>query len=64
MITEIDYGTSVHYRLKNELHRPNGPAIIWSDGSWVWLFNGDYHRYYGPQCNDENWWWIHDVRIK
>ena len=33
---------------KGELHRDNGPAIIWYTGIKVWIQNGLKHREDGP----------------
>jgi hypothetical protein len=33
---------------KGELHREDGPAIIWTDGSQFWYINGQLHREDGP----------------
>lgn len=63
---EDAFGT-ICYRLDGKwLHRPNGPAVEWSDNSGFWMLFGVLHRYYG--CYRHNWgdnnWYIHGVQIK
>ena len=36
------------YNDKGELHREDGPAIEWSNGSKNWCINGKLHREDGP----------------
>lgn len=59
-----DFG-AVRYGLKGEKgpHRPNGPAVIFTAGHWMWHLFGYYHRYYGPQ-NAKGGWWIHGDMVK
>lgn len=38
----------VQYRLNEDLHRLNGPASIWNDGSIGWYLFGKLHRDGGP----------------
>ena len=33
---------------KGQLHKTNGPALIWSDGRKEWWINGKRHREDGP----------------
>jgi hypothetical protein len=47
------------------LHRENGPAIIYHDGSMEWLINGDNHRTDGPAViwsDDIQEWYINTER--
>ena len=43
------------------LHREDGPAIEWNDGTKVWYKNGLRHREDGPAYETKNgiqsWWW-------
>ena len=40
---------NIEYRNKNnKLHRDNGPAIIFADGTQSWYKNGKCHRENGP----------------
>jgi len=36
------------------LHREDGPAAEWADGSKEWRLNGKYHREDGPAIEDPN----------
>lgn len=47
-----DVGTKRWYNESNELHRTDGPAMIYSDGSKYWSKNGVYHRDDGPAFED------------
>jgi len=40
--------TKIEYRINNILHRIDGPARIWSDGTQVWFYKGRKHRTDGP----------------
>jgi hypothetical protein len=51
------------HRVNGELHRPNGPARIWSTGVKAWFLFGKYHRYYGPSSTNGHWR-IHNRFIK
>ena len=44
-------------------HRVNGPAVAWEDNDWDWALFGRWHRYYGPQSQDQDWW-IHGRLVK
>lgn len=33
---------------KNQLHREDGPAMVWADGTRKWYYNGVLHREDGP----------------
>ena len=41
-------GTRRYYNNAGELHRDEGPAVEWADGSKGWFQNGQYHRTDGP----------------
>lgn len=60
---------SVFFKNK-KLHRLDGPAIEYSDGSYVWCKDGRLHREDGPayhynsKSGDElNEWWYNGVSI-
>ena len=49
------YKNSTEYlNSKCKLHREDGPAVEWSDGSKEWWFNGKLHREDGPAIEDNN----------
>jgi len=64
MQQEYEYDLCAEFRVNGDLHKPNGPAVIWANGDWDWWLFGMFHRYYGPVDADNEEWWIHDVRIK
>jgi hypothetical protein len=47
------------------LHREDGPAIEYADGSKAWWLNGNRHREDGPAIEDANGfkaWWLNGKR--
>ena len=42
-----EFGTKCWYK-DGELHREDGPATIYADGSQYWHKEGEIHRDYGP----------------
>ena len=42
------YGTRRYYNDAGQLHREDGPAVMWRDGSLEWYHNGLRHREDGP----------------
>ena len=52
------YG-DIKYRLNGFLHRTDGPAIEYVNGSKEWYVNGERHRIDGPAIErvDGNKWW-------
>lgn len=68
-ITSIIYafpgGIAAHYRIgpngERRLHREDGPADIWPDGTEIWAQNGEKHRIGGPAVTraDGSWeYWV------
>lgn len=61
--------TAQEYYKKDILHRDNGPALIWSSGSYQHYNNGLLHNENGPACHyvengktvDE--YWLKGVRV-
>jgi hypothetical protein len=37
-----------YYNKQGQIHREDGPAIIFHKGGTMWLINGKYHREDGP----------------
>jgi hypothetical protein len=56
-------GYCTDYRKDKKLHRTDGPARMYSNGS-IWWLNGKLHRYYGSHRTDFDIWIIHNVRVK
>ncbi len=46
--TVDQYGTIIYRNSFGKMHRDNGPAEIYSDGSCYWYYNGFVHRKNGP----------------
>jgi hypothetical protein len=48
------------------LHREDGPAIEYFNGSKTWYLNGKLHRLDGPAveaANGDKYWWINGQNI-
>ena len=61
---EVDaYGTRRYYNAAKQLHRTDGPAIEYADGSKSWYKNDQYHRTDGPAidwtCGRKEWYQNH-----
>lgn len=49
------FSDKVEYRNESgQLHRLDGPAIIWNDGDKEWYINGKLHRTDGPAVEYPN----------
>ena len=54
-----DIGTTCYYNSVEQLHRDDGPAIEWANGTRHWYQNGLLHRENGPaieSANGHNLW--------
>jgi hypothetical protein len=53
-VTVDKYKTICWYNSKDQLHREDGPAVEWVDGTKYWYINGKLHREDGPaiECAD------------
>lgn len=73
LITDVK-GTERWYNDKGQLHRLDGPAVVFPFGTKMWLKNGKLHRLDGPAiiygtgqkplsitCTSEEWY-INGVR--
>jgi len=57
---------STEWRLNGKLHREDGPARIWADGSKSWWIHGNQHREDGPAyegADGSTWWYTHGVSV-
>ena len=46
--------TETYYNDKHELHRLDGPALVYSDGEKHWFLNGKRHKIDGPAIEYTN----------
>ena len=63
---EVDaFGTREYYNSDGQLHRTNGPAIEYANGTKYWYQNGVCHRTDGPaiEWNDGDKWWFINGKI-
>ena len=52
--------------LDGKLHREDGPAVIWADGTEEWWLNGKLHREGGPAViwpSGAQAWWLNGNRV-
>ena len=59
------YGDKYWYK-DDRLHREDGPAVEWTNGTKFWYFNGKHHREDGPAVEGAEGykaWVYHDKRI-
>ena len=58
---EVDKrGTIVYRNEQGKIHREDGPALIWADGTIMWYNNGKLHREDGPAVIGSSgmaWWY-------
>ena len=60
------WGARCYYNTNGQLHRENGPAIEYVDGSKSWYQNGLLHRIDGPAIefvNGTKEWYINGERL-
>lgn len=59
--------TKCYRNSKNQLHRLNGPAIEYLDGSYIWVRNDRNHRIGGPTAYSKftNYfeWWMNGKQV-
>ena len=62
---KIDTFGNKHWYNKNyRLHREDGPAIEYADGTKAWYLNGKMHREDGPAFEDDSYkaWYLNGNR--
>ena len=49
-----------------QVHRGNGPALMFDDGDWSWWLYNHLHRYYGVALSktSHSQWFIHGRPVK
>ena len=58
------YGTRRYYNGAGQLHRLEGPAVVWPNGNCEWYQNGRLHRTNGPAVvwkGGHTDWWLNGV---
>jgi hypothetical protein len=61
----IENGTTTWHNSKGQLHREDGPAVEWANGTKMWYLNGEFHREDGPAveyANGTKWWYRNGQR--
>ena len=54
------------YNEQGKLHREDGPAVEYADGSKSWFRNGQFHREDGPAveyADGRKYWYINDKEL-
>ena len=54
---------SEEWYLNNQLHRVNGPAVVYPNGTECWYLHGQLHRVNGPAIIDADgseYWYLYD----
>lgn len=62
----IAFNGKQEWWLNGELHRLDGPAVIWPDGGQEWWQYGKLHRTDGPAyitAAGDQGWYVHDRNI-
>jgi hypothetical protein len=62
-----ELGTKKWYNAKDQPHREDGPALIYTNGREDWCIDGKWHREDGPAIDDpkgESHWYINGKRIE
>jgi len=65
-IIKTQYPSHVEHTLNGKLHRTNGPARIWDNGTKSWFINGSLHREHGPAVilsNGTKYWFINGKQL-
>ena len=63
--TAIEYFNRIEWYKNGYLHREDGPAIEYTNGSKEWFINGKFHREDGPAriySNGYKEWWLNGTR--
>jgi hypothetical protein len=62
-----EYNVKQWFNSQGQLHREDGPAVIWPNGDKYWYKNGQLHREDGPAeewTHGNKYWYINGKRIK
>jgi hypothetical protein len=61
-----DFIASCRYNDIGQLHREDGPARVWKDGTCEWYLNGRRHRNTGPAIERDDGfrsWWLNGEQL-
>ena len=64
-ILESD-GSKRWYNEHDQLHRTDGPAVIYTNGGQYWFINNKFHRTDGPaiiRSDGTKEFWIHNIQL-
>ena len=59
-------GTRRYYNSAGQLHRLDGPAVVYAGGANAWYQNGLRHRTDGPAfmlADGRKWWYLNDMPL-
>jgi len=55
-----------HWFLNGNLHREDGPAVVWADGTQYWCLNGNLHREDDPAivwADGTKSWYLNGIEL-
>lgn len=58
----VDEEGTQHWYQNGELHKTDGPAVVYTDGTQLWFLNGERHRTDGPAeiyADGTQRWFLH-----
>ena len=61
-----EHGNKRWYNEQGQLHRTDGPALIYPHGTQYWYINGKPHRTDGPAVigsDGDQYWYIHGNQL-
>lgn len=63
----LNYGYKIEHRNgKNQIHREDGPAVEYQNGTKMWYQNGRLHREDGPAIewsSGQNQFYLNNIRL-
>jgi len=69
-LTQHEWFLKTHFLLADhlnfELHREDGPAIVWANGTKSWCIDGELHRLDGPAVerpDGTRFWYINNKML-
>lgn len=66
-VKRVDRDGNVCWRLNGQLHRTDGPAVEYYNGTRCWYVNGQRHRTDGPaveSANGDREWYLNGKKIE
>ena len=64
-VMATENGTRIYHNSAGQVHREEGPAVEWTDGTKMWRYNDMLHRTDGPAVeytNGTKFWFLYDAQ--